>query len=72
MITDVASLRMTQYDFNGQWSQSTGPNAPLYNCGGYYSVDSAVQGWIQARFPAYKILLFVYRVMIRICSAMLS
>ncbi|KAJ2007605.1 hypothetical protein H4R26_000684 [Coemansia thaxteri] len=46
------------YDFNGVWSDTTGPNAPLDYAKGkalQFSFKSSIQSWIDAGIPAAKI-----------------
>ncbi|KAJ2886600.1 hypothetical protein H4R27_000544 [Coemansia aciculifera] len=46
------------YDFNGVWSDTTGPNAPLDYTKGkalQFSFKSSIQSWIDAGIPASKI-----------------
>ncbi|KAJ2777314.1 hypothetical protein H4R18_005215 [Coemansia javaensis] len=46
------------YDFNGVWSDTTGPNAPLDYAAGrglQFSFRSSVQAWVDAGIPANKI-----------------
>ncbi|KAJ2488452.1 hypothetical protein IWW37_004803 [Coemansia sp. RSA 2050] len=46
------------YDFNGVWSDTTGPNAPLDYAKGkalQFSFKSSIQSWIDAGIPASKI-----------------
>ncbi|KAJ2769165.1 hypothetical protein IWQ56_002659 [Coemansia nantahalensis] len=46
------------YDFNGVWSDTTGPNAPLDYEPGHglqFSFKSSIQAWIDAGIPAAKI-----------------
>ncbi|KAJ2879074.1 hypothetical protein IWW38_006185 [Coemansia aciculifera] len=47
------------YDFNGVWSDATGPNAPLDYATGtkslQFSFKSSIQSWIDAGIPAGKI-----------------
>ncbi|KAJ2746124.1 hypothetical protein GGI20_001609 [Coemansia sp. BCRC 34301] len=46
------------YDFNGVWSDTTGPNAPLDYAKGkalQFSFKTSIQAWIDAGIPAGKI-----------------
>ncbi|KAJ2457897.1 hypothetical protein GGF42_002403 [Coemansia sp. RSA 2424] len=46
------------YDFNGVWSDTTGPNAPLDYAKGkalQFSFKTSIQSWIDAGIPAGKI-----------------
>ncbi|KAI8319770.1 endochitinase [Martensiomyces pterosporus] len=47
------------YDFNGVWSETTGPNAPFDFAQGkglQFSFKSSIQSWIDAGVPATKII----------------
>jgi chitinase len=50
-------INMMSYDISGSWSSQTGPNSPLQSCGAGASVASGVATWVNAGFPASKILL---------------
>ncbi|KAM6553152.1 hypothetical protein CsatB_013914 [Cannabis sativa] len=51
-------INVMGYDFYApDWSTVTGPPGALYNPGRSVSADSGVQAWIQANFPANKIVL---------------
>ncbi|KAJ2845537.1 hypothetical protein IWW36_004740 [Coemansia brasiliensis] len=55
-IVDYFNLML--YDFNGVWSETTGPNAPLDfepQHGLQFSFKSSIQSWIDAGIPASKI-----------------
>ncbi|KAJ2351785.1 hypothetical protein GGF43_003932 [Coemansia sp. RSA 2618] len=64
-MTDVSAfsevvdfINLMLYDFNGVWSETTGPNAPLdfeANRGLQFSYKSSIQSWIDAGIPANKI-----------------
>ncbi|KAF8178671.1 glycoside hydrolase family 18 protein [Mycena galopus ATCC 62051] len=68
-LTDVSEYaaqltyaNLMNYDINGPWSTSPGPNAPCGNlCGNSsrpaYSAESAYKQWTAAKFPASKLLL---------------
>ncbi|KAJ6497640.1 glycoside hydrolase family 18 protein [Mycena sanguinolenta] len=68
-LTDVSEyasqltyVNLMNYDINGPWSNSPGPNAPLGNACGKsaqpaYSAESAHKQWTAAKFPASKLLL---------------
>ncbi|KAI9501427.1 endochitinase [Coemansia spiralis] len=54
----VDYFNLMLYDFNGVWSDTTGPNAPLDHAPGkglQFSARSSVQSWIDAGIPASKI-----------------
>ncbi|KAJ7797708.1 glycoside hydrolase family 18 protein [Mycena olivaceomarginata] len=68
-LTDVSEyasqltyVNLMNYDINGPWSSSPGPNAPYGNlCGNSsqpaLSAQSALKQWTAAKFPASKLLL---------------
>ncbi|KAJ2305320.1 hypothetical protein IWW54_005118 [Coemansia sp. RSA 2705] len=54
----VDYFNLMLYDFNGVWSSTTGPNAPLdfeRGQGLQFSFKSSIQSWIDAGIPAGKI-----------------
>ncbi|KAJ2808996.1 hypothetical protein H4R20_000464 [Coemansia guatemalensis] len=54
---DYASI--LAFDINGPWSNSTGPNAPLHyetNRGAPYSLSQSVDAWLNAKWPADKLV----------------
>ncbi|KAJ2778321.1 hypothetical protein GGI15_004205, partial [Coemansia interrupta] len=54
---DYASI--LAFDVNGAWSNTTGPNAPLdhqRNRGAPYSLRQAVTQWLDAKWPADKLV----------------
>ncbi|KAJ2158344.1 hypothetical protein GGF46_003845 [Coemansia sp. RSA 552] len=63
--TDVAEFadyvdfaNIMQYDVNGSWGETTGPNAPLeFECnrGNQQSFASAIEDWTNAGWPADKL-----------------
>ncbi|KAJ1954696.1 hypothetical protein EC988_002292 [Linderina pennispora] len=62
-VSDFASvidyLNPMLYDFNGVWSETTGPNAPFNHEKGkglQYSFTSSIKEWVDAGIPAEKIL----------------
>lgn len=58
----LSHIAIMNYDINGQWSATVGPNAPLYDsCSTVQSGSamSAIAAWTGAKFPAHQILLGV-------------
>ncbi|KAJ2722922.1 hypothetical protein GGI07_002998 [Coemansia sp. Benny D115] len=56
--SQVDFINIMLYDFNGVWSDTTGPNAPLDFVPGkglQFSFRSSIQAWIDAGIPASKI-----------------
>ncbi|KAJ2732486.1 hypothetical protein IW152_003762 [Coemansia sp. BCRC 34962] len=54
---DFASI--LAFDINGPWSNTTGPNAPFEsqrNRGAPYSFTQAVDQWLEAKWPAEKLV----------------
>ncbi|KAJ2029985.1 hypothetical protein IWW57_001396 [Coemansia sp. S610] len=54
---DFASI--LAFDINGPWSNTTGPNAPLdyqRNRGAPYSFTQAIDQWLEAKWPADKLI----------------
>ncbi|PIA14062.1 chitinase [Coemansia reversa NRRL 1564] len=54
----VDYFNLMLYDFNGVWSETTGPNAPFDFAQGkglQFSFKSSIQSWIDAGIPANKI-----------------
>ncbi len=47
------------YDFSGSWSSSTGPNAPLDDYDGPYSVGDSVDSYLAKGVPPSKLILAV-------------
>ncbi|KAJ1813010.1 hypothetical protein LPJ56_005309 [Coemansia sp. RSA 2599] len=55
----VDYFNLMLYDFNGAWSDTTGPNAPVDftpNRGLQYSFKSSIDQWIDAGIPAGKVV----------------
>ncbi|KAJ1794490.1 hypothetical protein LPJ59_004521 [Coemansia sp. RSA 2399] len=55
-LVDLVNIMI--YDFNGVWSETTGPNAPLDHAEGkglQFSARSSVQAWIDAGIPENKL-----------------
>ncbi|KAK7057589.1 glycoside hydrolase family 18 protein [Favolaschia claudopus] len=60
--SQLTYANLMNYDINGPWSSTPGPNAPYGNlCGNSsqpaYSAESAFNQWTAAKFPASKLLL---------------
>ncbi|KAJ1954468.1 hypothetical protein EC988_002417, partial [Linderina pennispora] len=55
----VDFFNLMNYEINGSWQPTTGPNAPLYfetNKGSQASFDSSVRAWTKAGIPSKKLL----------------
>jgi len=48
----------SKYDVSGSWSATSGPLAPLHACSSGVGVDTAIDYWTGAGFPAPQILLY--------------
>lgn len=54
---NVDIINLMTYDFHGSWDHTTGENAPLYDSSSEFSVDAAVNYWIQSGASPSKLVL---------------
>ncbi|KAJ1936935.1 hypothetical protein FBU59_004902, partial [Linderina macrospora] len=55
----VDFFNLMNYEINGSWQPTTGPNAPLYyqaSKGSQVSYDSSIRAWVNAGIPSKKLL----------------